>query len=137
MFSVDIWRGQHVGDRLRIGRLVRIVKTFEDKLRGLARHGKTLCNRRALRERSRKIVLHPHRRKIDAAIMEEIGIDQSRDQAKRQVTAIDGMDRKQRPAGLKLEGPKSVEFERGASVGKRCIGKLRWRMKAERRSRVA
>ena len=55
----------------------------------------------------------PDRRKIDAAVVKAIGIDQPRDQAKRQVVAVDRMGGKQRPAGLELDGPEAVEFERG------------------------
>src|ERR1700756_3777165 len=70
---------------------MRVIKAFEDELRGLARHRKALRNRRPLREHAGKITRRPHGWKIDAAIVEKIGIDQPRDQAEWQIVAIDGM----------------------------------------------
>ena len=55
--------------------------------------------------------------------METVGIHQSGDQAKRQIVPIDGMGSKQRPAGLKLDGPEAVEFDRGLPVP--CKGSIR------------
>src|ERR1700757_4062435 len=108
---------------------MRVIKAFEDELRGLARHRKALRNRRPLREHAGKITRRPHGWKIDAAIVEKIGIDQPRDQAEWQIVAIDGMGGEQRPAGLELDRPEAVELDGGFSVGKRRIRKLRGGMK--------
>ena len=72
-----------------------------------------------------------------ANVVEAIGIDQSGNQVKRQIIAIDGMGRKQRPAWLYLDGPETVELDGGLrALGKRRARKLRGDVKAERRARM-
>src|SRR5581483_7997202 len=77
LLAVDAGLGQHLADRVRIGRLVSLVESFEHQLRIAARDGKALRDRRALLEHAGKILVGPQRRKIDAAVVEEIGSDQA------------------------------------------------------------
>src|SRR5260370_15362685 len=108
------------------------VEALEFELRGGARHREALRHRRTLGQDSRKLRLHPDRRKVDPAVMKAIGIHQSRDQAKRQIVAVHRVSGKQRPAGLELDGPETVEFQRGppaASEGR--IRQLGLDMKAQ------
>src|SRR5579871_1151730 len=114
-----------------------VIKTLEHELRRLARDRKTLRDRRTLCEHAREVRVFPYGRKIDAAVMKAIGIDQPRDQAKWKVVAIDGMGRKQRPARLELDRPKTVELDRRLAVGEWRVWKLRGGMKTERRARMA
>jgi hypothetical protein len=131
MLAVDVGRGQHVGDGFRIGLPVRLIEALEFQVRCGARHREALRHGRAFRQHAGKVRLCPDRREIDAAVMEAIGIHQSRDQAKRQIVPVDGMGGKQRPAGLEFDGPEAVELERGlAFFGKRRFCELRRDMKA-------
>src|SRR5260221_13737979 len=102
-----------------------LVEAFEFELWCFARDREALRRRCAPRQHSGKIRLGPDRRKVDSAVVKAIGIHQSRDQAKRQVVAIDRMGGEQRPAGLELDGPETVEFDGGLPVlCKGRIGKL-------------
>src|SRR3981081_120917 len=135
MLAIDGGTGPHLADRLRISRLVNLIKTLEFERWSRARNGKALRHRRALWQHSRKIGLRPDTREIDAAVMKAIGIDQSRNQTKRQPIAIHGVGGEQRPAGLELDGPKTVEFERRLAPScKRRIRKLRGDVKAQGRA---
>src|SRR5487761_2022081 len=113
MLAIHIGRSQHVADGLCVGFLVNLVKALEHELRGGARHREDLRHRRTLRQHAAKIRLRPDTRKIDPAVVNAIGVDESRDQSERQIVAIDGMGSKQRPAGFKLDGPEAVEFDCG------------------------
>src|SRR5689334_14628292 len=95
MLAVDIRRGQHLADCLRVGGLMLLIKAFKDEFRRLPRHGKTLRDWRALRKNADKLRVGPHGREIDAAIEEPIGIDKPGHGAKRQLHAIDRMGGKQ------------------------------------------
>ena len=70
---------------------MRFVEAFEFELWCFARDRKALRHRRAPRQHSGKIRPGPDRRKVDSAVVKAIGIHQSRNQAKRQVVAIDRM----------------------------------------------
>src|SRR3979490_803959 len=138
MLAIDVGAGQDLGNRGLIGLLMRLIETFEFKLRGVARHRKDLRNRRALRQHAGELRFRPDRRKIDAAIVETIGVDQSRDRAKWQIVAVDGMGCKQRPAWLEFDGPEAVELDRRLSISReRRIRKLCRDMKTQGSAGVA
>src|ERR1700722_16221050 len=132
MLAIDVGARQHLGDGFFVSLLLRLIETFEFEFCRSARHCEDLRHRRALRQHTGELRLRPDRRKIDAAIVETISVDQSRDRAKWQIVAVDGMGCKQRPARLKLDGPEAVELDRRPSVTReRRIRKLCRDMKTQ------
>src|SRR5712672_2765963 len=111
MSAVDVGLGQHIGNDFRVRMLVGIIKGLEHELRRFTRYGKTLRHRRALFENAGKIGLCPYGRKVDAAVVKSVGVDQTRNEAEWQIIAVDGMRCEQRPAGLELDGPETVELD--------------------------
>src|SRR3981081_4022289 len=95
---------------------LRLSETFEYEFRRGARNRKTLRHRRTFRQHARKFRLGPDRREINAAVMKAIGVHQAGDQAKRQLVAIERVRGEQRPAGLQLDGPETVELDGGLSL---------------------
>src|SRR5262249_32700891 len=92
---------------------MHVIERLEYELRTLARHGKTLRHRRALRQHAGKVRRGPDRREIDAAVMKAVGVDEARNRTERQVVAIDRMSREQGPAVVAFDGPEAIELDRG------------------------
>ena len=74
------------------------VKHFEFELVIATRNGEALRDRRALLQDAGKLCRRPNSRKVDAAIVKAIGIDETSDQAERKIVTVDRVCRKKRPA---------------------------------------
>src|SRR5262249_47767421 len=64
-----------------------------------------LCDRRSFRQNAGEFGVSPLRRKIDEAVLVEIGIDKTRQGGERQVESVDRMGDEQRIAGRRLDPP--------------------------------
>jgi hypothetical protein len=92
-----------------------------------------LCYRCSTWQDTLKVRVRPNRRKQNADIGESVGIDKAREQAEGKIGSVDRMCRKKGIACLKLDGPKTVEFDDGClSVVEWGGFDLRWHVKAHR-----
>src|ERR1700734_3948157 len=113
MLSIDVWAFENLRDGLLVSLLMRLIEACKLQFEIRAWYRKDLRHRRALRQHAGKIRLGPDCGEIDAAVVEQICIHQSRDQAKRKIVAVDGMRCKQRPSAFEFDGPEAVELDRG------------------------